>query len=251
MRGEPLSARRRDTTAEGRRPPAAVDVTAGIAAYATPDRFEASIRAFEEQDARIPPPSNGIVFVGSSTIVGWHETIRRDLAPLTIIPRGFGGSNMGDILHYLDRVALAYHPRAVALYAGDNDIAQGVSPEQFFRAMRAFIAAVHAALPRARIYVISLKPSPKRWGLWPQMARANALLAAECAGDERPFFINVVEGMLDATGKVREDIFLDDGLHMNEKGYAVWREVVRSVLIPNELAFERRSSPLPPELPGR
>ena len=95
--------------------------------YRDPTRFEQQIQAFETTDQQAFPPQNAIVCTGSSSMRGWHDTIADDLAPLTVIPRGFGGSNMNDALHYADRIALAYKPRAIVVYEGDNDIAQGIA----------------------------------------------------------------------------------------------------------------------------
>src|SRR4030042_2704257 len=68
--------------------------------YASPVRFETAIQAFEAKDRKTPPPSGAIVCIGSSTIRMWHATIVKDLAPLTVIPRGFGGGQMNHALHY-------------------------------------------------------------------------------------------------------------------------------------------------------
>ena len=81
-----------------------------------PNRFEETIRAFEREDALNTPPENAIVLTGSSSIARWNDNAEIALAPLTVIPRGFGGSVMGDVLHYLDRVALVYKPRAILIY---------------------------------------------------------------------------------------------------------------------------------------
>lgn len=102
-----------------------------LAAHATaqapdPARFEAAIRAFEKQDQDKPPPRGAIVLTGSSSIARWNNQAAEALAPLTVIPRGFGGSVMRDVRHYLDRVALVYKPRAILIYEGDNDIAQPI-----------------------------------------------------------------------------------------------------------------------------
>ena len=97
--------------------------------YPDPNRFEEAILHFESLDSITFPPENAIVCVGSSSMRGWTGTITKDLAPLTVIPRGFGGSNMNDALYFSDRIILKYKPRAIVLYEGDNDIALGISPE--------------------------------------------------------------------------------------------------------------------------
>src|SRR5687767_15921673 len=109
-------------------------------------------------------------------MAGWHSTIKQDLAPLPVIPRGFGGSNMNDALHYVDRVVTRYRPRAVVIYEGDNDIGMGIAPERVRDTFVKFVNSVHRQLPETRIYVISIKPSPKRWELWGKVVEANRLL---------------------------------------------------------------------------
>lgn len=215
---------------------AASDVTAPAAKqYGSPQIFEPSIRAFEAKDQLNPPTPGGIVCVGSSSMVGWHATIQKDLAPLPVIARGFGGSNMNDALYYVDRVVLRYRPRAVVLYEGDNDIAQGIAPEKIRDTFLAFESAVHKRLPDARIYVMSIKPSPTRWNLWAKSIATNKLLQAACAADKRLTFVSTVEAMMSADGKVREDLFKADRLHMNAKGYELWRDVLRPLLVKREM----------------
>jgi len=227
-----------DVTGMAGRPGTTADAGKYMAA---PTCFEETIQAFEDADATMPPPPGAIVCVGSSTIGGWRPTIRDDLSPLTVIPRGFGGSNMNDVLYYAERVVITYHPRAILLYEGDNDIAIGVSPELFLETVRAFVRKVHACLPDTRIYILSIKPSPARMCFWSEMSRANEFLAEECAKDAQLCYVSIVEGMLRPDGTPREDIFVDDGVHMNAKGYAIWREVIRPVLLERELAFERQA----------
>ena len=169
---------------------------------------------------------------------GWHETIRNDLAPLTVIPRGFGGSNMNDALHFADRIVLPYEPRAVVVYEGDNDIAQGIAPEKVADTFRAFVAKVQDESPNCRIYFLSIKPSIRRWSMWPEMKKANSLIDAECAEDKRLTFVDVASGMLDDEGNPRKEIFEKDDLHMTRDGYVIWRNALRPLLLMLELQFE-------------
>jgi lysophospholipase L1-like esterase len=199
-----------------------------------PERFRDAIAKFEQADAEAMPPSNAVVCIGSSSMRGWHGTIREDLAPLEVIPRGFGGSTMNDALYYVDRIVIPYHPRAVVVYEGDNDVAGGMAPEQILEAFTNFAARIHAALPATRIYVISIKPSIRRWAIWPQMQAANALLRGECGKDARLYYIDCAAGMLLEDGEVRKDIFKNDNLHMNRKGYEIWRDTARPILLQRE-----------------
>ena len=206
--------------------------------YPNPERFEESIQHFETMDSKNNPPQDAIVCVGSSSMRGWRDSIKEDLAPLTVIPRGFGGSNMNDLLYYTDRIVLSYKPRAIVIYEGDNDIEQGIGPKKIRDTFRFFVTKVHGELPTCRIYCLSIKPSIKRWNMWPQMKEANILLAAECAKDKRLTYVDVASGMLDGNGNPLKTIYQDDDLHMTRDGYMVWKDAVRPVLLEAELEFE-------------
>ena len=215
--------------------------------YGNPERFESAIGAFEAKDREQQQPSGAVVCIGSSSIRAWHATISEDLAPVTVIPRGFGGSNMNDALHFADRIVMPYKPRAVVIYEGDNDIAQGIAPKEIAATFGALVARIHKQLPEARIYFLSIKPSIRRWELWPQMTEANRLIAELCAKDKLLTYVDVASGMLDADGKPRNDIFLGDNLHMNRKGYLIWRDALRPILVKRELP----SGPPPISLVGK
>lgn len=206
--------------------------------YSNPERFEQKIRDFELMDKQKMPPPAAIVFIGSSTIRGWHSAITEDLAPLTIIPRGFGGSNMNDALHFIDRIVIPYKPRAIVVYEGDNDIADGIAPQKIQDTFRTFTEKVHKELPETRIYFLSIKPSISRWKVWPQMQETNQLIGKYCLSDERLSYVDMAEKMLDANRQPRKDIFKKDNLHMNRAGYEIWRDVLKPVLIKAELPFE-------------
>ena len=206
--------------------------------YPDPRRFEETIYAFQAQDKTAPPPEGAIVCIGSSSMRGWHGTIQMDLAPLTIIPRGFGGSTMHDALYYAERIVIAYKPRAVVLYEGDNDIALGISPEQVLETFFTLVSKIHNAFPQTRIYVLSIKPSIARWNFWPQMQEANQFLKAACEANALLTYIDVAAPMLNEHNEPKKEIFVQDMLHMNEKGYILWKAAVRPVLLKSELQHE-------------
>lgn len=211
------------------------------ARYRDPKRFEKAIHDFEISDKKQFPQAHAIVCIGSSSMRGWHDTIQEDLAPLTIIPRGFGGSNMNDALYYADRIVIPYKPRAVVIYEGDNDIAQGIAPEVVADTFNLFVGKIHEHLPAARIYFLSVKPSIRRWEIWQEMKTANRLIAQKCSKDQRLNYIDIATSMLDSDGNPRKDIFKEDNLHMNRNGYIIWRDVLRPVLLEAELSYEQKS----------
>lgn len=203
-----------------------------------PARYERTVQRFEDQDAITPPPANAIVITGSSSIERWHPRIQQDLAPLTIIPRGFSGSTMADLLYYVDRLVVAYEPRAVVIYEGDNDMGKGTSAETVLEQFGQIVDRIHTALPATRIYVISVKPSLDRWEEWPEFQRANERLRSMAAADDRLRYIDVAAAFLQPDGQVMTDIFVDDGLHLNEKGTDIWAATVREALMEGEARYE-------------
>lgn len=209
------------------------------AGWPDPARFEASITAFEKQDAQSMPPEGAILCIGSSSMRMWGPNIQQDLAPLTVIPRGFGGSVINDVVYFADRAVFPYKPRAILLYEGDNDTNAGIPPAEIAARFGDFFQLVHSKLPDTRIYVISIKPSVAREKLWPKMQEANALLAELCAKDDKLTFIDASTALLNADGTPRGDVLREDRLHMTADGYKIWTDVIRPVLMAGEAQYEK------------
>lgn len=188
-------------------------------------RWEKAIAAFEQQDKDKPPPSNAVLFVGSSSIRMWN--VAKSFPDLEVINRGFGGSQIVDSVHFAPRIIIKHKPRIVVLYAGDNDIAGGKSPEQVCADFQAFVKVVHKDLPKTRIAFICIKPSPSRWKLVDRARKANSLIEEVCKQDERLIYIDVGKAMLGDDGMPKADLFLKDNLHLNEKGYEHWTRIVK------------------------
>jgi lysophospholipase L1-like esterase len=191
------------------------------------DKWAKEMAAFEEQD-RKNPALGGIVFVGSSSIRLWD--LEKSFPEMSALNRGFGGSEIPDSVNHVDLLVIRHKPRTVIFYAGDNDIANGRTPQQVFGDYKSFVDRVHAALPQARIAFIGIKPSIQRWALIDKIRAANALVREFAASDDRLGYIDVDGPMLGWDEKPRKDLFVQDGLHMTPKGYELWTVLVRPFL---------------------
>jgi lysophospholipase L1-like esterase len=212
----------------------------GLAAFALesaaakpdPARFEREIDAFENWDRQNSFPKNAVLFVGSSSIRLWQTA--ESFPDLPVINRGFGGSTIADINHYFDRIVLKYKPRAIAFYAGDNDIANGKSSQQVYDDFLEFVRLVRDGLGKTPILFISIKPSIARIKLWPKMKQANTSVLRLTGVNSQVIYVDIASPMLNRKVPPRpgrpeipsKDLFLDDGLHLNQRGYALWTKVL-------------------------
>lgn len=213
----------------GAQTPATAPAPAAKASVAKADRWEAAMTAFETSDRMQPPVPGGNVFVGSSSIRLWP--VAESFPGLPCLNRGFGGSQLPDVLKYVDRIVTTYQPAVVVLYCGDNDIGQKRTPEQIRDDYRTFVTKVHAAAPQAKIVWIAIKPSPKRWELREQAQQANQLVRESQAGHDLESYVDVWTPMLAADGLPQPELYVKDQLHMTPAGYAIWNRLVEPHLV--------------------
>jgi len=216
---------------------AAILVACGIGFYffrsmQKPEFWESEIQAFERNDRISAPKAGVIVFTGSSSIHFW-DSLAEDMKPLDVINRGFGGSQIADVNYFAPRIVLPYHPPAVVLYCGDNDLAwpASKSSNRVFGDFQRFVQIVHGELPETWIYFISIKPSTLRRRSWPKMRQMNQMVEAFAQTHERVQYIDVASAMLDAQGEPRRDLLKADGLHPNQKCYALWTSIIKPILM--------------------
>jgi lysophospholipase L1-like esterase len=186
--------------------------------------WEKEISALEARARTNPPPRDAIVFVGSSSIRMW-KGLAADFPGQPVVNHGFGGSQLADSFNFAERIIIPFAPRQVVIYAGGNDINAGKAPEVVFGDLVALLTKLHKQLPKARLAYISVAPNPARWSQIEKIKRLNALAEDYCCRQAHTF-INVFPLMLGPDGLPKPDIYLADRLHMNEKGYAIWKEAV-------------------------
>lgn len=190
-------------------------------------RWEPELKAFEASDRTNPPPRNGVLFIGSSSFRLW-KTMAQDFPRKPVLNRGFGGSEIADSTALASRIIFPYHPRMIVLYAGDNDLASGKSPEQVVSDYRAFVRTIRAQLSETRIAFLSIKPSPSRWRLKNEINAVNRQIAA--MQGKGLLFIDIYPHMLGPDGTPRADLFMPDGLHPNAKAYQLWASLIEPYL---------------------
>jgi lysophospholipase L1-like esterase len=212
----------------------ALALVAPLAARAAQDAnshetWEPAIRAFEQKDRESPPAPGAVVFVGSSSIQKW-STLAADFPKTRVLNRGFGGSEIADSTYFAGRIITPYKPRLIVLYAGDNDLASGRTPDQVLADFGAFVDRVRKDVPDVKIAFVSIKPSPSRAALLEKMREANGKIQAYAASHANVVYVDVFTPMLTKDGAPRAELFGDDMLHMNRAGYELWISIIRPIV---------------------
>ena len=205
---------------------------------ATPP-FWKDIQNFKKQDSISFPPKNAILLIGSSSFTKWAD-VQEYFPGYTIINRGFGGSILLDQIRYANDIIFPYQPKQIVIYCGENDLASSdsVTAQMVFDRFKELYKMIREKT-NVPVAFVSLKPSPSRRHLFPKMHEANQLIREfidlqKSALDSQPVnieFIDVNQKMLNESGQPMPEIFLNDSLHMNAKGYAIWQKEIQPYLI--------------------
>lgn len=166
-----------------------------------------------------------IVFTGSSSIRFWKD-IQERFPSQQVLNTGFGGSQFSDLALYLDELILDYRPVKVFIYEGDNDIFAKKRPRNILKTAEDILGQLQQRSPGMEIVLISAKPSISRWKFRGKYRRLNRKLEKLAQETEGIDFVDVWYPMLDKR-KVKQDIFVEDGLHMNKKGYDIWYDAIK------------------------
>jgi lysophospholipase L1-like esterase len=195
------------------------------------ERWAKELAAFDAADAATPPPAAPIVFTGSSSIRLWKD-LDTDFPGRRVLNRGFGGSRLDELVALYDRVILRYRPRQVVIYSGANDINAGRTPDAVLADLETLVGLIRRDLPDTRVVFLSLALNPRRWEQRDRIREVNRRAEALLAKDPRSRFLDVTSAMVGADGLPKPDIFVEDQLHMNRKGYELWAPLVGAVLVP-------------------
>jgi len=207
-------------------------ICSSLFAQNTKPAFWNDIQQFRKQDSVQPPPSNAILFVGSSSFTRWTD-VQNYFPGYTIINRGFGGSTLVDVLRYEEDVIFKYNPKQILIYCGENDFASSdtITPTTVFNRFKTLFSEIRTVYPKVPIAYISMKPSPSRWNLRDKFMTGNHLIEDYLKKQKNAQFISVWKPMLGSDGKPKKEIFVEDNLHMNAQGYAIWQKIIQPTLV--------------------
>ena len=189
------------------------------------DGYETEVRDLERRMKVEAQPGSPVVFYGSSSIKLW-STLSHDLDTDRIVNLGFGGSTLDACVRFFDRLVLPIRPASLVVYAGDNDLGDGRTPQEVTGCFMALSRRVQRDLRQVPFGFISIKPSPYRIELLDVIARTNAAIRSEMAGHPHSFYIDVFTPMLGLDGQPRPELFIEDGLHLSRAGYQLWAGIL-------------------------
>ncbi len=195
------------------------------------EQWRGEIEGLKARDTEEEHPDEAVLFIGSSSIRLWGS-IEADMAPYHPIQRGYGGARFSDLAVFAEDLIAAHRFRGVVVFVANDVTGRDDDPEagqvaQWFR-MVAEVALRHQ--PEAMVFCVEVTPTPSRWHAWHAIREVNTALRAVCEGDPRLHYVATASRFLDGQGEPRAEYFVSDRLHLNESGYAVWAELIRSEL---------------------
>ena len=194
-----------------------------------PMRLQAEVNQLDSMTYAIEEVNELVVLTGSSSIRKW-DSIAGYFPEHQIINTGFGGSQMSDLLFYIDPLILKYNPYKVFIYEGDNDIAWGKNVEDIMSTTDSLVNILKDNIPDLEIIFISAKPSPARWELKDYYLALNRAIEKYCVRNPTIYYLDVWHVMLGNDGKPIGELFVADSLHMSTKGYELWANEIINYL---------------------
>ncbi len=193
--------------------------------------WENDIQKFEQLDSSEKYSPDALLFAGSSSIRLW-STLETDMSPYPVIQRGYGGARLSDFAVYADRIFAPHPCRAIVIFIA-NDITGGdsdKSPEEVAALFRYVVKVIRKTHPQTPVFWIAVTPTAARWSVWDKIQEVNSRISDICSHSDNTWFIRTDFAFLDGNGKPRTELFIDDKLHLNQQGYAVWTEIVKKEL---------------------
>lgn len=195
--------------------------------------WEKEVAQLEIKDKTESYPENALLCIGSSSFRLW-KSIQEDMAPYTCINRGYGGAKFTDLAFYTDRLIAPHSYQGVMVFVA-NDITgaeDDLTPQEVVTWFQRVEKTIRKKSPQTPIFLIEITPTESRWKVWNQIQEANTLLKAYCDKKKNLHFISTASAFLGPDGQPLSELFIQDRLHLNPKGYAVWAKQLKAGLAP-------------------
>ena len=183
-----------------------------------PSCFDAEVDALRLRSDAAAERESLVLFYGSSSFTLWTD-IERYFPEIAVLNHGFGGSTLEDCLEYFDRLVAAFSPRAIVLYAGDNDLANGATPERVLRHLEDFITRKRQTIGAVPLAYVSIKVSPARFNLMHRIGYTNLIIERRLRGEADLAFVDLTRRMTARGLHAFLRYYSTDPLHMNREGY--------------------------------
>ena len=193
--------------------------------------WESDIEKFEQLDISKSYPSDAILFAGSSSIRQW-STIGKDMLPYNIIQRGYGGAKLSDFAVYADRIIYPHDCQAIVIFiandiSGDENDKSPLEVSQLFKKTLYIIRRKYTDVP---VFWISITPTPARWHVWPEIKEANEMIKKICEDHRNTYYIDTEKYFLTKSGLPKNELFVEDRLHLSGDGYSIWSGIIKNEL---------------------
>jgi len=193
--------------------------------------WENDIQEFEQMDKEVRYSPDAILFAGSSSIKLW-STLEKDMVPYPVIQRGYGGAKLSDFAVYASRIFAPHPCRAIVMFIA-NDITGSESdkdPDEVGALFSDVLKTIRKTHPETPVFWIEITPTAARWSVWNKVQKANNAISDICLKNRNTVFIRTDTAFLDPGGKPKTDLFIEDKLHLNQHGYAIWTKIIKKEL---------------------
>jgi len=170
-----------------------------------------------------------ILFVGSSIFHRWTQ-LTTQMAPLPVTNIAFDGAVTDDWNRLIESRVIPLRPKVIAYYCGSNDVDAGDSAVRIVARIRQFIDRVTKALPETEIVFVSVNKAPEKRDRWDVVEDINRQMQKLAERNPRVRFVDVNPVLVSADGTPRDELFMNDQLHLRAPAYEEFAKILKPVL---------------------
>lgn len=200
------------------------------------ERWSDNLLRWASEDEQRGGLDGGILFMGSSSVLMWD--LKAGFGNYETRGRGFGGSKIWELPALYDEIVEPHKPDHIVIYTCENDLSIGRTYDEILDDWRVLYGRIRKELPRAQIYILSVKRSPRREYMTDKILEFNRILEAELVDMAQATFIDGDSPLIASNGMPDPGLFRD-GLHLNEVGYRKWNRLINEAIEEKERSGPR------------